>query len=203
MAGRRRRGGRAESQQPGLLSRVRLDLERPVVGPGDVEAAGHAHDVRRAVRLAVILAGLVFRRVPLIREFCAGRVQEEVRVVAFGRRHHPEAPVLGHDRHPVAGQIDRRRFLRCLGRRPAPRPRPALEASRSVTSRPRNCADALTDPSRTATAMAVIVRVTFSGSCKPLRRTRRRSRTRRACCTAGRSRAWASRPSPDRASGSS
>jgi hypothetical protein len=78
-----------------------------------VEAARDAHDVRRAVRLAVIFLRLVFRRIPRVRELRASGRQQEVRVIALGRRQHSEAPVLGHDRHPVAGQVDRRGVLWC------------------------------------------------------------------------------------------
>ena len=49
----------------------------------------------------------------LIRGSCSGRGRNAA-VLALGGRHHPVAPVLGHVRHPVAGEVDRR----CVPRRP-------------------------------------------------------------------------------------
>ena len=51
-------------EQTGLRSGVGLDFERVLIGPGDVEAAGHAHDGGRAVGFALFASRGVLGRDP-------------------------------------------------------------------------------------------------------------------------------------------
>src|SRR2546423_325962 len=57
-------GGRAESEDARLRAGLRLDPERRVVIPRDVDAAGDAHDRRRRIRAARFAIGLVALRIP-------------------------------------------------------------------------------------------------------------------------------------------
>ena len=103
-----RRGWRvAEREQPGLHAVVGLELQRVVVLPGDVQARRPAHQAGRAVRLALFAGGFVLGRVPRLRDLLARGVDRNAAIVAVRRRDHPPAPVLGDDRDPVAGEVDR------------------------------------------------------------------------------------------------
>ncbi len=110
-ARRRRRLPRREVEQPDLVSVVDVYLQRAVVLPRDVQAHRQPHDARGAERAALFAGGDVFRRIPRVGRRRAVRVERHARVVAFGRRHHPEAPVLGNRRCPITSQIDRRRLF--------------------------------------------------------------------------------------------
>src|SRR5712691_4958378 len=98
----------AEAQQTGLLTGVHFDLQRIVVLPGEVDAAGHAHDVRRTVRLALIAARHILRRITRVDDLAALVVQRHAREIAFRGSDKPIAPVFRDHGHPVAGEIDRR-----------------------------------------------------------------------------------------------
>ena len=70
---------------------------------------GIAHHGGGAVDLALQVLGFVSARIPVVGNLPALGVERHRRVVAARRRHHPPAPVFGHDRHPRAGQVDRPR----------------------------------------------------------------------------------------------
>src|SRR5438874_4003609 len=65
-------GGRAESEDARLRAGLRLDPERRVVVPRDVDAAGDAHDRRGRIRAARFAIGLVALRIPPVRFAAAG-----------------------------------------------------------------------------------------------------------------------------------
>ena len=113
------------------LAGVGFDLQRAVVLPGDVEARRHPHQAGRAVGLAAAV------REPwstLSATLRAVVVQRHAGVVALRRRHHAPPPVLVDDRHPVAGQVDRRR----RPRRRRPRRRRGWTAARPCWAAERN-----------------------------------------------------------------
>src|SRR5439155_12965552 len=56
--------GVAEMKQPRLRAGIRLDLQRLLVLPGDVHAAGDAHDIADAVRSTRVAVGGVLRGIP-------------------------------------------------------------------------------------------------------------------------------------------
>src|SRR5205814_3352091 len=60
-------GEHAESEDARLRAGLRLDPERRVVVPRDVDAAGDAHDRRRRIRAARFAIGLVALRIPRVR----------------------------------------------------------------------------------------------------------------------------------------
>src|SRR5262245_6115333 len=92
-------------QEPRLRAGIRVDLERVVVDPRNVQAAGHAHDGRRSVRAARFTSSFVLRRIPQVRDAPAFRFHRQHRDVALRRHHHAEMPVLGDNRHPISGQV--------------------------------------------------------------------------------------------------
>ena len=137
-------------EQASLGPGVRLNLERVVVLPGDVEMCRLSHHTRRAVRFALVSFGFVLHRIPLhsrLGAFCLVRntaAQRWVRTqpICSGtwtadRSGRPDAEVaLWHAQHsqpvvfcdhcgPVPGQIDGGRRLRCW-RRSAAAPAPPL-----------------------------------------------------------------------------
>ena len=86
-----------EMEQARLRAGVGLDLQRVVVLPGDVQAAGHAHDGGRAVRFALQAGGFVLGRIPGIDHLAGVGVERDAGGVALERRHHAPAPVFGDD----------------------------------------------------------------------------------------------------------
>src|SRR5687768_14574719 len=84
-----------------LRARVSVDLHRPIVLPGDVQAAGHAHDVRRAVAAALLTGGFIPGRIPRVGDRARGGIQRNARVVPLRRDYHAEPPVPRDDSGPV------------------------------------------------------------------------------------------------------
>ena len=91
-----------------------------------------------------------FAGIPRVGDLAAGRVDRDVGVVALRRRDHPPAPVLADDRHPVAGEIDRRAARGVGGGAPRRRGRRA-DALRGERSRAAQAASAANATSRPAT----------------------------------------------------
>jgi hypothetical protein len=56
-----------KSQQARLRSVFGIQMQNVVIVPCDVDTAGHSHDVRSAIRLALLARGLVLRRIPLVK----------------------------------------------------------------------------------------------------------------------------------------
>ena len=67
---------------------------------------GYPHQAGGAVRLA---AAVAWQWSHAVGHLAARVVQRHAGVIALGRRDHAPAPVLVDDRHPVPGQVDRRR----------------------------------------------------------------------------------------------
>ena len=116
------------SEETRLRSRVRLDLERHIVCPGDARARRHPHDPAGAERPALLTARVVRGEIPGVGDATAFGVQRDAGVIALGRRHHSPAPVLADDRDP------RSRSDRTAHRR-APR-RPAAHRPLTLRRRP-------------------------------------------------------------------
>ena len=76
--------GARNDERARLRAGVRLDLQRLVVLPGDVEAAGHAHDAGGAIGLALLARRFVSRRIPGVSGLTAGRVERHARDSPFG-----------------------------------------------------------------------------------------------------------------------
>src|SRR5262249_13694688 len=95
-------------EQTSLRSGIRVEAQRVVVLPGDVKSPGYLQEGRGAVRSARLAAGFVLRRIPQRRDSASFGVERNLDVVVFVRDEHPEAPLLGHLRHPVSGVIVRR-----------------------------------------------------------------------------------------------
>ena len=104
-----RRGARREAEEARLPAGVGLDAKRVGILPGDVQAAGDAHDVAGPIRLALLARARVRSRIPGVDDRHRRRRHGNATVFTFGWRHHPIAPVLGDVGHPIARQIDRRR----------------------------------------------------------------------------------------------
>ena len=102
-----------EVEHAHLTAQVGFDSKRVLVGPGDLETRRQPHDAAGSERAARFAGRGVGRRVPAVGDLPPERVQRHRRVVAFRRRDHPPAPVLGDLRDPVAGDVD----LRCVARR--------------------------------------------------------------------------------------
>ena len=116
-------GGQRRSAAAASADRRRVSIFSVLSScPGDVQTAGHRASDPAA---PYALQRAVFRRIPRVGHPAALGVERHAGVVALGRRHHPKAPVFGDHRHPVAGQIDRRRRLARRRRTAAPRRRAA------------------------------------------------------------------------------
>ena len=89
----------------GLLAGVGFDLERVIVLPGDMQAAGNPHDCGRAISLALETGGFVVRGVPRVHNFPRRSVDRHAGRIAFQRRDHAPSIVLRDDGYPVAGEI--------------------------------------------------------------------------------------------------
>src|SRR4030095_15074844 len=98
---------RGEVQQARLHAVVSIDAKRVVVLPGNAQVRWQVHESRRAVRLALIAGRFVFRLIPRIGGFLAGRRDRNADVVTFRWWHHTQTPVLSDERRPVTRRIKR------------------------------------------------------------------------------------------------
>ena len=98
-----------EMKSPSLISGIRIDTERVVVFPGDVQAPGEPHNVGGAVRLALFSCFFVPIRIPRISNPAAFRIKRKRVVLAFPRCNHSQSPVFRDNGYPIACDIDRRR----------------------------------------------------------------------------------------------
>ena len=55
-----------------------------------------------------LAGGFVFRRIPRVGHASARVVDRQIQDVALRWHHHPPSPIVGDERHPVTGEIDRR-----------------------------------------------------------------------------------------------
>src|SRR5215471_2672160 len=94
-------------EQASLLSGIRIDSQRVVVLPIDMQAARHSEDIGGAVTLACVSACLIFRRIPRVCDFTPFGVQRNFYVIAFIRNDHPETPLFGNNRYPISCEIER------------------------------------------------------------------------------------------------
>src|SRR5262245_15835865 len=97
------------------MAGVGLELQRAVVLPRDANACGDTHDRRSAERPALIARRIVGGKVPAIGYLAALGVERHARIIALRRCHHPPSPVLGDDRDPLTGEVDRRGGTRSWG----------------------------------------------------------------------------------------
>ena len=114
-----------------LRAGVRFDDERRVVLPEDVEASGQMHQPAGAICAALLGRCFVLRRIPGVGRAAPFGVDRHIEHVALRRRHHAPPPVVGDERHPVAGEIDRRRQARNRRRSLRRAAAPALRIQRN------------------------------------------------------------------------
>src|SRR5205085_3557731 len=96
----------AEMKEPGLLARVGFELQRGVILPGNLQAHRKSNDPRGAKRLAFVVIRFVPGEIPGVGDLPAYSVERDAGVITLWWRDHSPAPVFGHHRHPVTGQID-------------------------------------------------------------------------------------------------
>ena len=65
--------GLHERQRPRLRPGIGLDFQRPIVLPGDVQPAWHAHDAGGAIGFAGLARRFVLRGIPTVSDLTAGR----------------------------------------------------------------------------------------------------------------------------------
>src|ERR1017187_1976047 len=82
-----------------------------------MDAARHAHDGGGTVSPALFSRRFVLRGVPGVANLPACRIQRDTGKIALDGSYHAPAPVFGHYRDPVTGEIDGSRFLRRFGNR--------------------------------------------------------------------------------------
>ena len=158
-----------------------------IVLPRDVQPAGNAHERRRAVRPALLAGSLVLRRIPGVRDLLCVDGDRNAQVVALWRRHHAPAPVLRDDRHPVAGEIDRRGGFRRRRRRRVAALGADASGGGQRQERRRRCSATESLGSRRRTTPLMTFPALRRARCRRPRRTCRsstdRSRRRTGCGT--------------------
>src|ERR1700728_1723672 len=86
----------AEVQQACLRAGVGFDLQRGIVLPGDVQAAGKAHDRGGSVGFADVAGGFVARGVPSFADALGFGREGDAGEITFGGSYHAPAPVFGN-----------------------------------------------------------------------------------------------------------
>jgi hypothetical protein len=145
-----------------LLTGVRFDLQGLIVLPGDVEPAGHPHNVWRTIAAALFPNRLIFGGIPLVRDLSALGIEGNAREIALRRSDHTEPPVLGHYRDPITGEVV---IGGILGRAPrwrSPPASPSLSGGTLDDAGSRLTARAKCVPDRRGNDMRVVRQLNYS-----------------------------------------
>src|SRR6266850_2505570 len=107
----------AKAEETSLCSSIRVDAQRIVTFPGDMQASWNAHEEGRAIGFASIAGRLVLRRIPEVTHATSFGIQGKTCKVPFFWSDHSPLPVFGDIRDPVPGHIHSRGRSGSLGRR--------------------------------------------------------------------------------------